>query len=273
MKRLIVMDMDGTLLNHEKKITPLTLQALIEQEKKGAHLVLASGRPKSRLMEYALKLQMDTYNGFLIESNGSAIYDVQNNKQHVIRTMQHKEADVIVQYVRENYPSHDIVIMSKNYAFLNTPENGPQNTSYNRKTIEQLKNRQNREFKDVKEVDETFYKVCVFDEVENIESILNDLQSKFSKHYWIGRVAPFWIEITPIEMNKGNALHILMEQLNISKENVYIFGDGENDLSMMSVAHSVAMGNAFDHVKAQCEYVTEDNDHDGIAIFIQEHLL
>lgn len=272
MKRLIVMDMDGTLLNREKKITPLTLEALIEEEKKGTHLVLASGRPTGRMLEYAKQLKMDQYNGFLIASNGSTLYDVQNEKETIIRTMKHEEASEVVSYIRENYPYHDIVIMSENYAFLNTPEYGPQKGTYNRTTIEQLKNRPNREYKDVNEVDELFFKVCVFDEVENIEVILKDLQSQFSHKYWCGRVAPFWIEINPLEISKGKSLRLLMEQLEIPKEEVYIFGDGENDLSMMEVAHSVAMGNALENVKSKCEYVTDDNDHDGIASFIREYL-
>lgn len=273
MNRLIVMDMDGTLLNKEKKIPEKTKEALIRLEENKDILVLASGRGKDRLMDFVYELEMDKHHGYLIESNGSYIYDIQNENRHKIKTMTHEEAEVIVEYVRKTYPQNDIVIMSKNYAFINTSPYGMQNTTYNRKTIEQLKNRKNREFKDVREVDETFFKVCVFDEVDKVEEILKDLQEHFSDRYWCGRVAPFWIEITPIEISKGIALKKIMDELNVSKEDVYVFGDGENDLSMLEVGHSVAMGNALDVVKEKCEYVTLSNDEDGIAHFIEEYLV
>ncbi len=69
------MDLDGTLLNSKKEITPITEQKLIEMQQKGTILVLASGRIKNRMDRYAKQLHMDEYPSFLIEANGSCIYD------------------------------------------------------------------------------------------------------------------------------------------------------------------------------------------------------
>ena len=63
-----------------------------------------------------------------------------------------------------------------------------------------------------------------------------------------------------------------MEQLQIEAHDVYTFGDGENDISMLSFTQGVAMENAIDSVKEHCKYITKSNDHDGIAHFINTYL-
>ena len=84
---------------------------------------------------------------------------------------------------------------------------------------------------------------------------------------------PMWCEIMPVGINKGNALQRLLNTLHIEKENVYIFEDGENDISMFSLGHSIAMKNALSNVQSASEYITDSNEEDGIAKFLEEHLL
>ena len=76
----IVMDMDGTLTNHEKKITPRTKEALIEAQKQGATLILASGRPTHGLYKEAKELMMDTYGGILMSFNGARVIEYPSEK-------------------------------------------------------------------------------------------------------------------------------------------------------------------------------------------------
>ena len=72
MIKAIVMDMDGTLLDSNNKILPETKKALIDLEKKGVSLILASGRSYTRLLPYAKELEMDKYHGYLLEVDGIA---------------------------------------------------------------------------------------------------------------------------------------------------------------------------------------------------------
>ena len=273
MRNLIVMDMDGTLLNSQKKISSKTKETLLKAEEKGDLLVLASGRGKSHLLEYAKELKMDLYNGYLIEANGSRIYDVLKEESETICVMSKEEADEIVTYLRKQYPDFEIVIMTNEVAYINTPISGEEKGKYNRHTIHCLKNRAVKNFDRVFEIPQnSFTKVCIYKDEEKILPVLKDIETHFSKRFWAGRVTPFWVEITPAMLNKGNALEILMKKLNIEKENVYVFGDGENDLSMLAVGHSIAMQNAFKHVQDACEFVTLSNEEDGIAHFIKEVL-
>jgi Cof subfamily protein (haloacid dehalogenase superfamily) len=78
--------------------------------------------------------------------------------------------------------------------------------------------------------------------------------------------APFYFEFTPLGVDKAHSMELALERLGIDRSEVAAFGDAENDTSMIAFAgHGVAMGNAVEATKAAAEFVTADNDHDGIA--------
>ena len=95
MPKLFVCDMDGTLLTDQKQLLPKSKDVLIERQKQGDLLVLASGRVKTRMLSYAQELKMDVYGGYLIEANGSVIYDIKKDKRSIIRSMSYEEAEEI----------------------------------------------------------------------------------------------------------------------------------------------------------------------------------
>ena len=80
MMRVIAMDMDGTLLNSQKRISPRTREALIRAEQEGVILILASGRPTSGLMGFARELEMEKHHGLLVSYNGSQVVDCETGK-------------------------------------------------------------------------------------------------------------------------------------------------------------------------------------------------
>lgn len=272
MQKVIVMDMDGTLLTDKKLLLDKTRDTLIKTQQEGNMLILASGRVKTRMMEYAKKLQMDVFGGYLIEANGSVIYDIKNDHREIISAMTYEEANELFVYLRNTFPSFEIMIMGDVNAFVNLPEGAKESTFFNTNNMESLKNRMIYYIQDVYEIKEKFYKVCIYKDPTSIVPVMEDIKMKFSDRYWCGRTMPFWLEIMPKHTNKGNALNMLLDTLKVDKKDVYVFGDGENDLSMLALGHSIAMGNALDTVKAQCEFVTDTNEEDGIANFIEKHL-
>lgn len=80
MIKIIAMDMDGTLLNSQKKISPKTKEALMKAQEAGMILILASGRPTSGLMEFAKELKMEQHHGLLVSYNGSQVVDCMTKK-------------------------------------------------------------------------------------------------------------------------------------------------------------------------------------------------
>lgn len=83
MIQMIVMDMDGTLLTSDNRISSRTKELLLRVQKQGVRLVLASGRSYCKLMEYAEELHMDAYGGYLLEVNGLILYDLASGKRHI----------------------------------------------------------------------------------------------------------------------------------------------------------------------------------------------
>lgn len=265
--KLLVFDMDGTLLNSEKKITKNTELKLIEMQKKGTRIVLASGRSKNRLSEYAEQLQLDKYGGFIIEANGAGIYDFEKQKHIVLRRMHIEEAEEVFAYLRKEFPKVEILVMGEKNAFVALPKGKKESGYLNTGNMESLKNRDTFYIQQIKDITEEINKVCVFDKSEVIEEIKDTLHV-FKDKYWYGRTLPIWLEIGPKEVTKGNGLLRIIERLNIQKEDVYAFGDGENDLSMLTLVNGVAMENAIDTVKAACKYHTGSCDDEGVLYFL-----
>ena len=95
MIKAIVMDMDGTLLDPSNKIMPKTKSALIQLQKKGIQLILASGRSYTRLMPYAMELMMDKHRGWLLEVDGVAVYDLSKMERTILRRMTMEEVQMV----------------------------------------------------------------------------------------------------------------------------------------------------------------------------------
>ena len=72
---MIVLDLDGTLTNRDKVITPRTKQSLMEAQKRGIKVVLASGRPTYGVMPLAEELELEKYEGYILSFNGGIIMD------------------------------------------------------------------------------------------------------------------------------------------------------------------------------------------------------
>ena len=106
---MIVMDMDGTLLTSDNTISPKTKEMLLQVQKQGVRLVLASGRSYCKLLEYAKELQMDTYGGYLLEVNGLILYDLSTGERHIRKQMGSREMEEIFTYFRQ----WDVEIMAQ----------------------------------------------------------------------------------------------------------------------------------------------------------------
>lgn len=78
--KLLVLDVDGTLLNDEKEITPRTLATLLKVQQMGVHLVLASGRPTYGILPLAKKLELGNYGGYIVSYNGAQVINAKMEK-------------------------------------------------------------------------------------------------------------------------------------------------------------------------------------------------
>ena len=286
MIKWIVMDMDGTLLNDENRIDEQTRQILIKQEEKGVRLLLASGRNYRKLMDYAIQLKMDVYQGMLIEANGLAVYDCMTharqkkaelNKQDIERVFKLAQTydleliasldDGLYDYFSENIRQSKIAYRIEN----NFPEDFPLTGGHRDWISDNRGGYPNQFFAERLEAfPDACNKLCLTHFPTRISEVFEALKKALNDEYEIVRTSPRWVEISPKGISKGNALTALMSANHIEKDEVLVFGDGENDCSMFaSAGTAIAMGNAMDIVKQAANGVTLDNNHNGIAYAIE----
>lgn len=287
--RMIIMDMDGTLLNKDGKISPRTKTALIEAEKKGVRLVLASGRSYKTLTAFGEELEMPKYDGYFIGVNGAAITETKTMKNTTIRQLQPTEIqeifDVAAPYEVEMMGVMDATIyhylpeslrkIKEEYRKENQiADDVPWTAGVFAMIVDQRKGYSAiHSIHDASEIKEAVNKVTMAHLPEKLEPVYNACMQQLSHQYNFVRTSPQWIECSPKDVSKGNAIRKLQAELNITPEETLIFGDGENDLSMFDCGYAIAMGNAMDSVKLQAKETTADNNSDGIALVVEEKVL
>lgn len=99
--KVIIMDVDGTLTNNQKIVTPKTKEALLKAEEKGAILILASGRPTSGLIDLAKELKMDKHHGLLVAYNGSKVIDCETKEVLFNQALSIEEGKAVLEHMKK----------------------------------------------------------------------------------------------------------------------------------------------------------------------------
>ena len=257
--KLIVMDMDGTLTNSKKEISEETRTALIEAQKLGASIVLASGRPTPGLYREAKILEMDRFKGYLLSYNGAHVCDYPNQQVIYNKTIDKKYILPII----NNAKALNLGIMVNKGEYVVVDDSHTYQLEYeahatNMKTmvVDDL-----RTF-----VDFEPNKFLISAPPEYLKMQFADFNLPFGDRLSIYTSAPFYIEVVSNGIDKGKALAGIAERLGIQREEIIAFGDEMNDLTMLQYAgHGVAMGNAVKPIKLIANEITASNDEDGIA--------
>lgn len=280
MIKAIVMDMDGTLLDPSNKIMPKTKNALIELQKKGVQLILASGRSYTRLMPYAKELSMDKHRGWLLEVDGVAVYDLSKMERKILRRMTIEEVRrVFYDLIHRNCESmacfddgvYDFFpeTIRQIKADLRIKEKLPEDFPWTGGPWGWLADMRDgypniHYIQDVQEISPPINKVQLMQEEQEIQSLYEALTEKFL-NFNVFRTAPRQLEILPKGVSKGETLEKIMEWEGWTMDEVLAFGDGENDVSLFDVVkNSFAMGQAKAYVKDRAKFVTAPNDQEGI---------
>lgn len=266
--KILVLDVDGTLLNDEKIITRHTLSALLKVQQMGIRIVLASGRPTYGLLALAKSLELGNYGGFILSYNGCQIIRADNGEIIFERRINPELLPYIEKKARKNdfalFTYHDNLIFTNEMSNRHVQD-------------EALLN-------DLVVIDEEEFSTaidfapCKCMLVSDDEQALTELEEYWKKRLDgvldVFRSEPFFLEVVPCGVDKANTLGVLMEYLNISREEVMAVGDGVCDVAMLQLAGmGVAMGQSPDSVKACADYVTTANEEDGVALVVEKMIL
>ncbi|KAF0224580.1 MAG: HAD-superfamily hydrolase subfamily IIB [Erysipelotrichaceae bacterium] len=286
--KLIVMDMDGTLLNEDGIITQETLEALWAVQANGILLAIASGRHPKGLIAFVKQLRMDKYGGYLIGVNGAMVVKVPEMVTLKRHLMPASDVQDLFRFGHEmaietlavhdetiyNYIPSSLIESKMMYRLLNNINPAIKDTAGVWSFIQDHRKNYPVIHKIENYLDEygSANKVCFAHEPEVMEVFYPLLQKRFSSHFNVMRTSPRWYELSPKGIDKGSALNEVKLILNIKTEEIMCFGDGENDLPMFAeCGYPIAMANAMPLVKEKAWALTSKNTEDGIAQAIKQY--
>lgn len=265
--KIVVFDVDATLLNDAHRINESTKKALRRLKQYGILLVIASGRAPGGVRRVVTETGLADGFDYLICFNGGLVL---HDSRHEEVIAQHTLADNDLRRIAKDiqkfglspyaFSSYkDIVLERENiYADIEGEKNfiSPHTVSF-----ASLKS-------------SSIFKIVIADaDCKLLDQVQDDITTKLSRDYSIVRSEPHNLEILNTAANKGKALTLLAKKLAVPLSETIAFGDAENDLSMFNVAGlSIAMGNSNSYVQQRADIVTGTNNEDGIAQAVERIL-
>ncbi len=257
--RAIALDLDGTLTNHDKVVTPRTRQALLLAESKGAIIILASGRPTYGIVPVAECLELEKRGGYILSYNGGNIVNAKTGEKLFSQFLPDAVIPILYKYAKEKnhallgYAGNEIITEMPNDQYVK------EESRINKMNIRKVDN-----LLDALEPHPT--KLLMTGDPTDMIKAEEELVEILGEKMDIFRSAPFFLELVPKGIDKAQSLLRLLSKINLTPADLMAFGDGYNDLSMLKLAGvGVAMANAAPEVRADADYVTLSNEEDGVA--------
>lgn len=274
--KAILLDIDGTLTNHKKEITPLTKKALMDAQDLGIRLVIASGRPAKGIYQYGDQLEMAKHHGLFVCYNGAKVIDCETKETYVDVTFPTDTVKKVLHHMKK----FDVIPMvtSDTHMLVEDVYRCMIKDGTREFNVIQYESRMNNyklmEVEDLEEyVNVPQNKILTAGDSDYLQAHYKEMAEPFKDELNMMFTSNFYYEFTAKGVDKGSALTVAMSKLGIKPEECIAFGDAENDISMLKFAGiSVAMANGQDAVKNIATEVTDDNEHDGIAKALYKYI-
>lgn len=250
--KLVVSDMDGTLLNENNEVSTRFYEQFEALKKRNIHFIAASGRQFQSIVEKLAPIQHDIS---IIAENGG----IMQHNGHTTVLLQLTAVDVsdclkILRNIEDGY----IVLCGKKTAYIET-----KNEAFKAKLV--------KYYTEIEEVDDLsavekdeFLKIAVF-HFESSEKHIYPFVEKLSTDFKVVVSGQNWLDISHQAADKAYALKILQQEMGIRKNETLVFGDYNNDIGMMKLAEmSFAMENSHPNVKKLAKYSTKSNSEEGV---------
>ncbi|MGL4424936.1 MAG: Cof-type HAD-IIB family hydrolase [Cetobacterium sp.] len=261
--KMIVTDLDDTLLNSQGKISIKDKEAIIKAQEAGVKFVLASGRPTYAMKDLAEELNLAKYGSFILSYNGSIITDCKTNKNILEESLTKEEIHTLYDFSKTK--NVDIItylddtIISESYSSYIDVE-----VDLTKMPFEKVENFKNTINKDC-------VKCILLEDPDYLLKVEQNLKDEFGKDFSIAISKPFFLEVTKLGVDKGSSLLKLVELVGVKIEEVIVVGDSYNDLPMLKVAGLAAcVENAKPEIKEICKFITTSNNNNGMFNLIQK---
>lgn len=271
--KVIVTDLDGTLLNSNSQINPKTKETLLKLQRDGYHLVLASGRPTPSVVGIAKELEMDLYDSYILTFNGAHVMNFQSKEVIYQQPLSVESSKAILGHL-ESFEVVPMVCIDNTMYVEDVFAGIVEHQGVIKNIIEfesRIGNYKLCEVNNLKDfVSQPLSKILITGNVDYLEANLEAFREPFATTNTITKSADFFVEFTDFGVDKAKSLETILNKIGASMENVIAFGDGMNDLTLIQSAKiGVAMGNSSQTLKSYANYVTDSNDNDGIVLALE----
>lgn len=272
MYKMVVVDLDGTLLNDKKQVSQRNAEIINKiQKEKDVLFVIATGQ-NIKNISYIIETIGEAINQYIIASNGAIIKDNVKNKYLLKRYLKQEE---VIKVIDSYKKLHLRGILHTDNGAL-TDGNREAEMNKNTKAVQDLK-----KFYIENSISATLMFTICGEELdlrkmkEEIEVNFKDLEATDICHFVVNtgkeHYETAYIDVIKKNATKANAINILADYLHVDKEEIIVIGDGANDISMFEMSgYKIAMGNADENLKKKADFVTDNNNEDGVAKALEE---
>lgn len=267
--KILFADLDGTLLTSEKTVTPYTYSVLKRFCESGGIFVLSSGRPLKSILEVRDKSGLNFPGVMISACNGSLIYDCDKKTAVVEKRLSKEIIDEVQKYADE----HKTHVHTYTDESIITERIDSEIELYTKHvhmpvvTVDRLS----------RGLDLDPFKMLAIDigNHDRLAEFGRGLVKALDGRVQVVFSNPNYLEIIRPDAGKGNGVRIICDVLGIPLSDSYAAGDSDNDISMLEAAGcGIAMKNGTPNAIAASDHVTDaDNDHDGLAHFIEDFML
>ncbi|EHS56725.1 HAD-IIB family hydrolase [Paenibacillus sp. Aloe-11] len=263
MLKLVVTDLDGTFLNN-KGLFDIDLfnQVYDEMQKKDVAFVACTGKQCERVEklfgEHGKGVWILGDSATRIKKDGEVVKEF---------TIEHDLAQQAIDEIQRFDPEVTIIACIRDTAYvLSTIKDEWFNVvkgSYEKVA----------KIDSFKQMDGDFNKITVFDIKSRSSALRKHVENTLLGQIYIVDSEPKWVDITALHTHKGETVKKLQNMLGVTFEETMSFGDGENDVELMSIAkYSFAVSNACENTKKAASFITKSNEENGVLLTIQKLL-
>lgn len=265
---MIAIDLDGTLLDQEKKISQRNKEALAKAKAQGVKIVLCTGRPLRAIRPYLEELELKEAGDYSITFNGGIVQKNDTGEVMAKSVLSYDNVQELVKLARDLALPLDIVSDEVVYILPTAPDHQSIYSKLNPLLHFQP-------FSQAELTEELLYnKAVVAFEQEYLDQQLAKIPAEFKERYEIIKTRDVLLEFMPKGVTKAYGCKLLAEHLGITAAEVMATGDEENDLPMIEYAGmGVAMDNAVAMVKEAADVITASNVADGVAQVVEKYVL
>lgn len=258
---MVASDLDGTLLNSQLQLSEANCHTIRALKAKGVHVVLCTGRPFNGIKHLINQIGLDDMD-FTVSYNGSLVQSCDGS------TVLHKAKISSVDFLMLSHYFEQFGLglhaMSLNRMYTYNHQIHPLTV---RESF--LGNLPITVLGKTQVFTDSIIKIMAVGDPELLDKAIEGFPSQFSDKFTLNKSEDFYLEIMQKGDDKASALSLLLKEIGISKENLIAFGNNLNDLEMLKFARiGVAVGNAVPALKEASDYITETNDRDGVALFL-----